>query len=534
MKNILNMKPMTLIIVSIAILMTGYALDKFEVIGGASVVNPLDKQWAVRYNGASNGYDVTKDVEVDSAGNVYVTGLSYTYSTGYNYMTIKYDSEGNEIWKATYNGPGNGPDNAYAIKVDEFGNVYVTGNSQDVKLKGDFLTIKYDADGNELWTARYDGASHGIDSGTIIDVDGLGNVYVAGYVWVDGAYKDYMTIKYDSEGNELWTAQYNGLGTSYDIINAMELDDEGSVYITGQSKGSSGNDFMTIKYDTNGNEVWTARYNGAAGGYDAAKGIGLDDAGNVYVAGNIKSSTDNDYTTVKYDPDGNQLWAKSYNGPGNGPDYVYGLAVDGSGNSYVTGFSRNTDAKNDFTTVKYDTNGNEVWTARYDSSTGENSVARDIEVDADGNVYVTGYGWNVNMDYMAVKYDSDGNEVWSAVYNSPVNKNEFAYDLEVDARGNIYITGNSEGSGTNRDFLTIKYGLPTPICQSVTGIAIIDEEICVVDNVWVDPETGKSTHGTYVSAVTKLVNQLIKDGKLDKKKSGQITKLAADSEVNME
>jgi hypothetical protein len=91
---------------------------------------------------------------LDSAGNVYVTGAgggNGIYET--DYATIKFGADGSLLWVATYNGPinGDGSDTAYAIALDDSGNVYVTGGSSGFE---DYATIKYDAAGNELWVAR--------------------------------------------------------------------------------------------------------------------------------------------------------------------------------------------------------------------------------------------------------------------------------------------------------------------------------------------------------------------------------------------
>jgi len=104
--------------------------------------------WVARYNGSGNGEDQANAVAVDSAGNVYVTGFSY--GTLSDYATIKYDSSGNQLWAARYNGPGNDEDRANAMAVDAAGNVYVTGESWDSGVT-DYATIKYDSSGNQVW-----------------------------------------------------------------------------------------------------------------------------------------------------------------------------------------------------------------------------------------------------------------------------------------------------------------------------------------------------------------------------------------------
>nr|MBA3727320.1 SBBP repeat-containing protein [Armatimonadota bacterium] len=82
--------------------------------------------------------DVATKLAVDAAGNVYVTGYSVGVGSSADYATIRYDSNGNQLWVSRYNGSGNAPDVAKALAVDAAGNVYVTGYSG-----GDYATIKY-------------------------------------------------------------------------------------------------------------------------------------------------------------------------------------------------------------------------------------------------------------------------------------------------------------------------------------------------------------------------------------------------------
>ncbi|MDW8114769.1 MAG: SBBP repeat-containing protein, partial [candidate division WOR-3 bacterium] len=80
---------------------------------------------------------------VDNFGQVYVTGESYDTRTDNDYCTIRYDQEGNEVWIKRYNGPGNYIDGPNAIAVDNYGNVYVTGVSDGIETFSDYCTIKY-------------------------------------------------------------------------------------------------------------------------------------------------------------------------------------------------------------------------------------------------------------------------------------------------------------------------------------------------------------------------------------------------------
>jgi sugar lactone lactonase YvrE len=286
-----------------------------------------------------------------------VTGESRGSGTFDDYATVKYNSSGQEQWVARYNGPGNSGDGANAIAVDGSGNIYVTGSSynsdSDIKDDWDYATVKYNSEGQEQWVARYNGPGNSSDEANAIAVDGSGNVYVTGSSVGSGTSFDYMTVKYNSEGQEQWVARYNGPGNGNDYANAIAVDGSGNIYVTGESYDSgTSSDYATVKYNSSGEEQWVARYNGPENSVDRAHAIAIDGS-DVYVSGvSAGLGTSYDYATVKYNSAGEEQWVARYNGPGNSYDYVTAIAVDGSGNVYVTGYSEG-NKWSVYTTIKY-------------------------------------------------------------------------------------------------------------------------------------------------------------------------------------
>jgi hypothetical protein len=317
----------------------------------------VDTAWVRRYNGPGNSYDEARSIAVDGQGNVYVTGKSYGSGTGYDYATIKYNSLGVQQWVQRYDGPGNYYDMAYAIAVDGLGNVYVTGYSWGSGTAYDYATIKYNSAGVQQWVQRYDGPGNDYDCAYAIALDGAENVYVTGYSIGSGISSDYATIKYDSAGVQQWVQRYDGPGNDYgyDYAYAIAVDGQGNVYVTGTSPDSGTyKDYATIKYNSNGVQQWVARYNGPGNDWDEAYAIAVDGAGNVYVIGySIGSGTTEDYATIKYNSNGVQQWVQRYNGPGNSYDVARSLAVDGQENVYVTGYSIGSGTSEDYATIKY-------------------------------------------------------------------------------------------------------------------------------------------------------------------------------------
>jgi len=363
-------------------------------------------------------------------------------------------------WVSRYDGPGNGTDYGTAIAVDDLGNTYVTGVSDGNGSGSDYATIKYNPDGDTLWVRRYNGPGDYTDEPYAMAVDDAGNTYITGKSLGDGTHYDYATIKYNSTGDTLWVSRYDGPGTGADEANAIAVDDAGNVYVTGESSGPSGTgvNFATIKYNPEGDTLWVRRYDGIGSMGDYGSAIAVDDMGNVYVTGySFNLATSFDYVTIKYDPDGVMLWVQTYNGPASSTDMPYAMAVDGSGNIYVTGRSLGTSY--DYATVKYNPNGDTIWVRRYDGTGNGTDEASAIAVDDAGNTYVTGYsdGNGSGDDYATIKYNPDGDTLWVRRYDGPGNDDDYAWDIAVDDAGNVYVTGESSGSGTAYDYATIKY-----------------------------------------------------------------------------
>ena len=430
----------------------------------------VQESWVARYNGPGNYTDNPVAIAVDGSGNVYVTGESSGQSAD-DYATIKYNSAGEEQWVVRYNG-GNGNDYATAIAVDASGNVYVTGESLGQGTGIDYATIKYNSAGQQQWVARYNGPASSDDYATAIAIDGSGNVYVTGTSSIDAASNfDYLTVKYNSAGQEQWVASYDGPGDAFDFADAIAVDSSGNVYVTGESYGlDSAYDYATIKYNSTGQEQWVARYNGPANYDDEATAIALDGSANVYVTGYSYGVGDvgPDYATIKYNSAGQQQWVARYNGGTRSDDYAKGIAVDSSGNVYVTGDSLGVgDLNPDYATIKYDSAGQQQWVARYNGPANGLDSAAAIAVDSSGNVYVTGEsaGQGTRNDFATVKYNSTGEEQWVVRYNGPGNRDDQANAIAVDASGNVYVTGQSFDPNNGDDYVTIKYvqgATPTP------------------------------------------------------------------------
>ena len=351
-----------------------------------------DTAWVRRFHGGF--YDEACGVAVDSYGNVYVAGRIVVGSY-WDYLTIKYYPDGDTAWVKRYNGPGNNWDWACGIAVDGSDNVFVTGCSFGNGTNADIATIKYFPNGDTVWVRRYNGPPQRDDDPIAFKLDNAGNAYVTG-----GSSDDFVTIKYYPNGDTAWVRMYNGPANSFDWGNAIAVDKSQNVYVTGPSWGMN-YDILTIKYFPDGDTGWVRRYNGPGNDYDASIDIAVDDSGNVFVVG-ATVGDGYDLATIKYYPNGDTAWVRTFDGPGTGyEEFALAVYVDNDGNIYVSGFiSGETDRDN--ITIKYYPNGDTAWVKTFSGTGGGFEWATDLALDSFGDVYVTGGA--TSDDYITIKY----------------------------------------------------------------------------------------------------------------------------------
>jgi uncharacterized delta-60 repeat protein len=407
-----------------------------------------DKSWSSSF--LSGGIrDVNNSINLifDNSGFIYLTTEDSSKKAGrHEVVTSKYNSSGQEVWTIR--------SNEYlkhqvtSMYPDNDGNTYLTGWLENGKGDNkDFFTIQYDSLGNINWMNRYDGPAHSIDIPRAVTKDNEGNIYIAGESR-GNLNMDYVTIKYNLYGEEEWTPppRYDGGGT--DIPQAIAVDSAGNVYVSGSSTGADSNyDFATIKYNKFGQFQWRKRYDDFYSGKDSVVSLAIDNSGNIYVAG-TSDSTLSLYTflIIKYDPSGTVLWMQRFHQKGNNWEKAAKMILDKKNNIYITGTRYTKDTKEDILTVKYNSSGIFQWESWWDDPGSLSDIASDVKVDKDGNVYVAGYGagGGTGNDFVAIKYDSSGNQKWAATYDGSQNSDDFATSLALDYQENSYVAGYSK------------------------------------------------------------------------------------------
>ena len=392
-----------------------------------------------------------------------------------------------------------GSDQSYSVALDLSGNVYISGHTTG-SLEGtnagiyDAFLTKFDSSGNELWTQQIGTSSW--DQSFSVAVDSSGNAYISGRT--DGSLEgtnagsaDAFLTKFDSSGNELWGKQ---IGTStFDLSFSVAVDSSGNAYISGRTDGSlegtnagSADAFLT-KFDTSGNELWTQQIGTSS--QDFSNSVAVDSSGNAYISGRTFGSLEGtnagsiDAFLTKFDSSGNELWGKQI-GTGS-VEESFSVAVDSSGNAYISGRTdgslegTNAGSADAFLT-KFDSSGNELWGKQIGTSTFDQSFS--VAVDSSGNVYISGStagdleGINAGgLDAFLTKFDASGSELWTQ--QTGTTSGEESFSVAVDATGNAYISGRTQGSleGTNAggyDAFVMKFS-PSAAVPEPSSLALV-------------------------------------------------------------
>ncbi len=220
-------------------------------------------------------------------------------------MTIKYGPNGNQVWQESQTG-----DNQYSsVQVtgsglDAAGDLYLSANfSGGSGFAQPYSTFKYFSDGNFAWMA-HDPTGDLYSQVRGLAVDNTGCVIVTGKNAYNFPSTSYGTYKLSSSGAYLWANVYPSMATNSSVATAIAVDSINNSYVTGYSSGPNGsNDIVTIKYGPNDNQIWLQRYHGPGSGNDAPNAIAIDKNGNVYVTGyEATTSGGTEIVTIKYSP----------------------------------------------------------------------------------------------------------------------------------------------------------------------------------------------------------------------------------------
>jgi hypothetical protein len=432
---------------------------------GYSASAQIQQAWVVRYNsGISNGTNQAVKIALDSSGNIYVTGFSQNPLSNLGYVTIKYSPHGNPLWTSRYDSTNYPSATPAALALDGSNDVIVTGSA---------LTVKYDPNGNQLWTAPY--------AGTALAVDSNEDVYVAGFS------QDFGTVKLTPQGSNAWLTTYvESYGPT--VSQSVLVDSPNNVYVSGLDSyysfvenGVTYGPYVTlttIKYDSNGNQLW--KTSEAASPQERTvrvEGAALDSANNVYLVADFYNYAT--YLTLKYNSSGVLIWTAPLNV--SLISTAHGMSLDQNGAVLLTGQIPYSLVMGGFSyyygTFKVNSSGSAVWTNRYPQPPIGSSAASSIVVDSGNNSYVTGYspGTNSSNDIVTIRYGPNGNQVWLQRYHGPGNGNDAGNAIAVDNKGNVYVTGYETTAAGGTEMVTIKYS-PVTLQRRSDGTVLLQAQ----------------------------------------------------------
>ena len=412
------------------------------------------QQWIKQYNGAGNGDDIATGLFIDASSNVYITG-AITTATNVDAVTIKYNSSGTQQWLTTYNGTGSGYDCGADVIVDASSNVYITGVSYNAVPNTDAITIKYNSSGTQQWVSRYNNISNMDDAGVKIALNGS-NVVVSGLAHTNATRYGYCAISYNtSTGTQTgYTITIAG-GSGIDQVNDMVITSAGNIYIAGATPVTGqGYNYDVIKLNSNLSMAWEQTYNSGSTNNDIATGIKVDASDNVYVTGSSTSSSQGkNINTIKYNSSGTQQWVQTFNDALNKDDEANAMAIDGSGNIYITGYISTEIDITDYLTIKYNSSGNLLWSVHNDGAAHLNDKSTNIAIDNNGDIVVSGESETEPgvFQYATVKYverqiitpTDYNNESTNGSFQYYVNKGQLV-DVEDSLMPTVrYYTNNS-------------------------------------------------------------------------------------------
>lgn len=403
--------------------------------------------------------NVTK---TDAFGNVFVAGA--TMNSGFpDILVAKYNSSGNLLWLQQYAGTApNGVDFAAGMYVTDT-HVYLTGavSNNSVVPETDCITMKLaSSTGSVVWSSTYSGPAGGHDGGKNITVDGAGNVFVSGLSYNSSFNSDYLALSYNSSGAQQWTSTWDYLGG--DDASVKVAISGSNLNITGAVTTATASVYKlaTIRLAQSTGSLLATNVSTAVTttSVDVVCDMATDNAtGDIIIVGS--NNVGGQGTNIYVQKLSNTLvtnWVYTYNGSASLDDIAKGVDIDASGNVFVSGYTTSSSLGKELAVIKLNSSGINQWTQT--SGFSGDDEALDLIVDANNDCYVTGYKTNsLSTNYYTAKYSSAGTKIWEVEADGNSADDDNGTNLTLDSLNNVIVTGQSKTPSGDYEFLTVKY-----------------------------------------------------------------------------
>jgi hypothetical protein len=302
------------------------------------------------------------------------------------------------------------------------------------------------------WTVRQPLGTHLADGLGDMVVDPAGVTYVTGTSGPSGN-TDLTTAAYGPDGVLRWSRSFNGPANWHDQARAAAVAG-GVLYVTGNTPGpGSFAQVLLLAYGARtGTLLRTIQFSSGPQTSEHGASVAVDGAGNVYVAGGT-TGDGGDALVLAFDAKGNLLWQRTWDGPAFAPysqDTALEVLVAPDGNPVVLIHGVMASLHPDFVVVKYAAgDGSTLWETSWGVN-GEDHPT-DMEIDAAGDVYVTGVGIDLTDKYATIKLDGEkGALLWQAYDQGGIDDRAAA--VAVDDQGGVFVTGSVDPDGDHSNF----------------------------------------------------------------------------------
>jgi len=383
-----------------------------------------------------------------------------------------------ESWAHTWG--GHDEESVAAVAADSEGAIYVAGGTRSFGAgRSDVLLLKYAPSGEVIWARAWGGSNW--DVGRSVAVDASGSIYVCGNTDSFGAgYYDVLLLKYDSDGNLLWSKVWGGQEPEF--VGSMTSDLSGNVYICGYtaSFGYTFGPSFIVKYDPTGKLLWNKVYMG----YIGSIAFSADNA--IYAAGEVWVSPESGHAALhKLDSDGSLIWSVDWGAFEQST--ASSMALCSSGDVFVVGYTRIPAFQGSGFLLRLDATGSLICAKEWEQCT-----PRSVFAGPWGCILVTGEVWKPGLGGrvgFVLKYDPDGGPLLSKGWIAQSTLVE-GRAMAVDNMRNVYLAGYSyQGAlGSWRDIEWEQSALAGQVSPSGIGVETVAGTESVPEGIETSPE----------------------------------------------